>query len=109
MQGYCVGPPKNAAPCTINNRSAQELTAISWAAFCTDMSPEQDTTYRLQALDCDNLFQRLQLALRMLSIKKKMLKKRVEKAGLRNIDEIRRSDTDLNDTNNTQGDAFDKR
>ena len=37
----------------------QHLTALSWAAFC--IAP-MDVTYKLQALDCDDLFDRLKLS-----------------------------------------------
>jgi len=40
-------------------RSVQHLTALSWSAFC--IAP-MDVTYKLQALDCDDLFDRLKLA-----------------------------------------------
>jgi Lon protease-like protein len=65
------------------DRSPQELTAISWAAFCTDLLPEEDATYRIQALDCDNLFDRLKLAAQMLRSKKERIREKMEKAGLK--------------------------
>ena len=66
------------------DRTPQELTAISWAAFCTDMVPEQqDAMFRVQALDTDNLFDRLKLAVFMLREKKKRLMQQIEKAGLK--------------------------
>jgi hypothetical protein len=40
-------------------RSVQQLTALSWSAFC--ISP-MDVSYKLQALDCNDLFDRLKLA-----------------------------------------------
>jgi len=44
-------------------RSIQHLTAISWAAFAI---PQVDVTYKLQALDTMNLFDRLKLAMLVL-------------------------------------------
>ena len=64
------------------DRTPQELTAISWAAFCTELLPEQEATYRIQALDSDNLFDRLKLASYMLRHKKAQLRTKLEKAGL---------------------------
>lgn len=78
-QGYQV--PAVAA--TTTDRTAQELTAISWAAFCTELLPEVDATFRIQALDCDNLFDRLKLASGLMRQKKAMLRARMEKAGLK--------------------------
>lgn len=71
------------------DRSPQELTAISWAAFCTDILAEEAATFRIQALDCDHLFDRLKLASHMLRAKKEQLREKMEKAGLkfRNEDE----------------------
>ena len=64
-------------------RSAQELTAISWAAFCTDLLPSEDSTYRIQALDSDQLFERLKLASKMLREKKAQLRVKMHKAGIK--------------------------
>ena len=66
-----------------NDRTPQELTAISWAAFCSELLPEEDAPFRVQALDCDTLFDRLKIASAMLRRKKKLLRARMEKAGLR--------------------------
>eukprot|EP00977_Amphora_coffeiformis_P029666 scaffold42170_cov168-Amphora_coffeaeformis.AAC.1 len=65
------------------DRSAQELTAISWAAFCTDLLPSEDSTYRIQALDSDQLFERLKLASQMLREKKAQLRVKMHKAGIK--------------------------
>ena len=71
----------------VGDRTPQELTAISWAAFCTDNVPEpQDAMFRVQALDTDNLFDRLKLAVFMLRAKKKKLMQQIEKAGLKGSD-----------------------
>jgi hypothetical protein len=68
------------------DRTARELTAISWAAFCTEIVPEQDAMFRVQALDTDNLFDRLKLAVYMLREKKKRLAVQIEKSGLKGSD-----------------------
>jgi hypothetical protein len=76
-QGYCVASNQYL------ERSAQELTALSWAAFCANMFPEEDATFRIQALDSASLFDRLKLASHMLREKKNQLKSQMEKAGLK--------------------------
>jgi hypothetical protein len=72
------------------SRSAQELNAISWGTFCTDvpsqimMIPKEQQnvvekddletiTYKIQALDCDKLFDRLNLGFHLLRRKKERL------------------------------------
>jgi hypothetical protein len=67
----------------MSDRSPQELTAISWAAFCTEILPDEDAKFRIQALDCDNLFDRLKLASGLMRQKKVKLRLRMEKAGLK--------------------------
>lgn len=42
----------------------------------------QDMTYRIQALDCDNLFDRLKLAVGVMKAKKAALQEEMQKAGL---------------------------
>ena len=76
-QGYCISQGSNI------ERTPQELTALSWAAFCTNVIPDEDATFRIQALDCDSLFDRLKLASHMFREKKNQLKKQMEKAGLK--------------------------
>lgn len=76
-QGYCL--PKSAGI----ERSPQELTAMSWAAFCTNVIPEEDATFRIQALDCTDLFDRLKLGSHMLREKKNHLREQMKKAGLK--------------------------
>lgn len=78
-QGYCVATNKDL------ERSPQELTALSWAAFCADLFPEEedDATFRIKALDSASLFDRLKLASQMLREKKNQLKSQMEKAGLK--------------------------
>lgn len=76
FQGYSVVSQN------FTDYTPQEMTAISWAAFCTEILPEFDATFRIQALDCDNLFERLKLALHMLRTKENHLKEKLKKAGL---------------------------
>lgn len=64
------------------DRTPAELTALSWSVFCTEILPDLDATYRIQALDCDSLFDRLKLASHMLREKQIELKKKLEKAGV---------------------------
>jgi len=66
-----------------SERTPQELTALSWAAFCTNVLPEEDAAFRIQALDCEDLFDRLKLASHMLRDKKNKLRQQMEKAGLK--------------------------
>lgn len=56
------------------NRSPRELTAVSWAAFMTETVPEQDVTYRIQAMDETNVFERLKIASFMLREKRDRMK-----------------------------------
>lgn len=65
------------------DRSAQELTAVSWAAFCSDLLPSEESTFRIQALDSDKLFERLKLASQMLREKKANLRVKMRKAGIK--------------------------
>ena len=86
-QGYCVvaggGGNGDGDGSSVYERSPQELTAVSWAAFCTSLLDEEDATYRIQALDSDKLFDRLKLAGHMLKEKKEKLKSRLEQAGIK--------------------------
>jgi len=68
-------------------RTPKELTAISWAAFCTELLEEEDATFRIQALDSESLLDRLKLASHMLQEKKAVLQKKMKKAGLRGDDD----------------------
>lgn len=47
------------------------------------MLPGEDASFRVQALDCDDLFDRLKLASHMLREKKEMLRQQMKKAGLK--------------------------
>lgn len=81
-QGYFLSTKQDSM-----ERTPQELTAISWAAFCTELLEEEDATFRIQALDSEVLLDRLKLASHMLQQKKATLQKKMEKAGLRGDDE----------------------
>ena len=76
-QGYCVSQSSDI------ERSPQELTALSWAAFCTNVLPEEDASFRIQALDSEDLFDRLKLGSHMLREKKNQLREQMKKAGLK--------------------------
>jgi hypothetical protein len=52
-QGYQVIASKS----TTLDHTPQELTAISWAAFSTELVLEQDAMFRIQALDVSRLYQ----------------------------------------------------
>jgi hypothetical protein len=80
-QGYRIRDDTSTT--TSSDRSAQELTAMSWAAFCTDLLPEEESTYRIQAMDADALFDRLKLASQMLREKKARLRVKMRKAGIK--------------------------
>lgn len=75
-QGFVV--TNKAVPGT-TERSAKELTAISWAIFCSDDVKPSD---KVQALDCDKLFDRLKLAAHTLREKKNMVNAKLAIAGL---------------------------
>lgn len=77
-----------------DQRTAQEITAISWAAFCTEILPDAGATYRIQALDSESLFDRLKLASHMLREKKTELRLKMEKSGLTLKREDMDGDTD---------------
>ena len=66
-QGYCVSIKDDRL------RSPQDLTAVSWAAFCTEAVNELDAPYRLQALDTPDLVERLKLGLYLLNEKCKLV------------------------------------
>lgn len=76
-QGYSLA-------CTDSSygKTPQELTAVSWAGFCTDLVPAAFATYRIRALDSDDLFERLKLATQMLKQREGQLKEELVKAGL---------------------------
>lgn len=78
-QGYMIsGNPKEG------ERSVQDLTALSWAVFCTDDVQE---TVRVQALDSDDLFDRLKLGSYMLREKKAELEAKLALTDVKLTDE----------------------
>jgi len=73
MQGYRTTFP-STEPVESNSRSIQDLTALSWAYFSTEENPEVDYIQRLQAVECEDLCQRLKLALTMMMERRSNLK-----------------------------------
>lgn len=61
--------------------SMPQLVALSWAAFCTNANPEEDASFRVQALDCDGVHERLKLALHMFQEKENNLRQKMEQGG----------------------------
>jgi hypothetical protein len=59
-------------------RSPKELSAISWAAFMTEILPEEDAIYRIQALDELNVLKRLALASYLLRQKRGKLQSKLD-------------------------------
>ena len=95
-QGYSVSGSTGSDS---GQLSAQELTATSWAAFCSEIVPEEDATYRIQALDTDKLFERLKLAAFMLREKKASLEKLMTKEGIKFREKDKKHDDDDVDDN----------
>jgi len=88
-QGYMITSPSSTFSC-INigqkQRSIQDLTAISWAVFCSNnQSQEEDkkVTIRIQALDSSKLLDRLYMGLFVLREKKKELEDKLALVGRR--------------------------
>lgn len=90
-QGYSVSGSTGSDS---GQLSAQELTATSWAAFCSEIVAEEDATYRIQALDTDKLFERLKLAAYMLREKKAGLEKLMIKDGIKFREKDKKDDVD---------------
>eukprot|EP00522_Entomoneis_paludosa_P012286 CAMPEP_0172452904 /NCGR_PEP_ID=MMETSP1065-20121228/10428_1 /TAXON_ID=265537 /ORGANISM="Amphiprora paludosa, Strain CCMP125" /LENGTH=391 /DNA_ID=CAMNT_0013205039 /DNA_START=87 /DNA_END=1262 /DNA_ORIENTATION=- len=88
-QGYQISSRINGANnddedgTTKYERTPRELVATSWSAFCTELVPSEDATYRIQAMDADHLFERLKLAAHMLREKKAQLRVKMQKAGIK--------------------------
>jgi hypothetical protein len=88
-QGYIsqtIDPSKSSI------RTIKDLTAISWAVFCTsdlahttEAEEIQHNVFRIQALDMTNVVQRLNLGAALLRMEKKKLKAKLAVAG--NTDE----------------------
>lgn len=68
MQGYTFSSTG------LYDRSIQDLTALSWAYFASEEKPEDNLVYRLRALECDDVNERLKLALTMLNEMRSELK-----------------------------------
>ena len=70
-------------------RTLKDLTAISWAVFCTSTDSEdisladvaQYNVFKIQALDNTNVLQRLNLGAAMLRMEKKKLKAKLAVVG----------------------------
>jgi len=73
MQGYKTSLLSSKSD-EENSRSIQDLTALSWAYFSTEEHPEDIYVYKLRATECDDLCQRLQIALTMLKERRSQLK-----------------------------------
>jgi len=103
-QGYILPPPPTASdnlstntdePSKLQLRSPKDLTAISWAAFCTtpnnnnsnnnDKESIKRQAIQIQALDMTNVIQRMQLASAMLREEQKSLKAKLALAGIQDI------------------------
>lgn len=66
-QGYMLSSSSQS------QRSVQELTAISWAAFATEAVDDLDAQFRVQALDTNDLVERLKLGLFLLNEKRRLI------------------------------------
>jgi hypothetical protein len=60
-------------------RSLKELSAVSWAAFMTEILPEEDAIFRIQALDESEVLKRLALASYMLRQKRVKLQSKIDR------------------------------
>ena len=78
-QGYMVSEISS-----VGQRNAQDLTAVSWSAFCTD---GVDIMARLQALDCDDLFDRLKMGSYMLREQKAELEAKLALSDVQVLEE----------------------
>ncbi|KAL7550166.1 hypothetical protein ACHAWF_013407 [Thalassiosira exigua] len=65
-------------------RTPKDLTAISWAVFCTgEKNNIQRDVMKIQSLDMTNVMQRLQLGVAMLSEEKEKMKAKLALAGIK--------------------------
>lgn len=62
----CQGYKISSSPSNPSDRSLKELTALSWAYFCSELNNSDIVSYRLRALEITNLCERLSLARSML-------------------------------------------
>lgn len=89
MQGYRITATDSSTEGT-DARSIQELTALSWAYFCSEV--EDDATniiqYRLRALDCMDLRERLTLALVMMMEQRSKIKATLSGSSLEDDEEL---------------------
>jgi hypothetical protein len=73
---------------TTDERSPKELTALSWAAFCTEEDPDGgNAAFRVQAMGETNLLERLKLASQVLKLRRGQLETEMKKAGLSKKDD----------------------
>lgn len=92
-QGYILQPSTVTDNLSSSNknenvlRTPKDLTAISWAAFCTgEPDNVQRQAIQIQALDMTNVIQRLQLASAMLREEQMKLKAKLALAGIKDGD-----------------------
>lgn len=92
-QGYILQPSTATDNLSSSNkndnvlRTPKDLTAISWAAFCTgEPDNVQRQAIQIQALDMTNVIQRLQLASAMLREEQMSLKAKLALAGIKDGD-----------------------
>jgi hypothetical protein len=84
-QGY-ITPTTSNKP----SRTLKDLTAISWAAFCTseldsnNAEDMQQNVFKIQALDTTNVLTRLQLGAAMLRMEKQKWRAKLALAGMGN-------------------------
>lgn len=75
-QGYVVSSNSRAT----KQRSWQELASVSWAAYSTSISQEDDATFRLNAMNMQSITERLDLAMRWLSDVRQDVEQEVSKS-----------------------------
>lgn len=86
--GYVLPPTIDIIPKSATKeaavRTAKDLAAISWAAFCTgEKNNIARDVMKIQALDMKNVLQRLQLAAAMLRDEKKKCRAKLAMAGIK--------------------------
>lgn len=86
--GYVLPPTLDILPKSVERgatvRTAKDLAAISWAAFCTgDQNNIARDVLKIQALDSNNVLLRLQLAAAMLRDEKKKCRAKLALAGIK--------------------------
>jgi hypothetical protein len=73
VQSFTAAEQVDQASIT-TTRNLQDLTALSWAYFSAEKNPDEILSYRLTALECTDLQERLKLALAMLSEQRSKLR-----------------------------------